>query len=105
MVLPAVHALHEKGFTIDWVCGSTVRPLLECYRWINVIPADDKAIFFGKPIQRIQSIARLWRSVLPQRYDLCATLYYDRRFGLLALPIRARRKVSLSRRSRASALL
>ena len=105
MVIPAAYELHKRGFKVDWVCGNAVRPLLECYAWINVIPADDGAIFFGSLFSRARSIARLWRVVLARKYDLCATLYYDRRFRLLSLPVRARRKFFLTRGSRASALL
>lgn len=105
MAIPAVHALHEQGFDIHWVCGGAVRPLLECYSWINLIPVHDRDILAGNPVQRVQGIAHFWAKVLANRYDLCATLYYDRRFHVLALPIRAGRKLSLSRRSRASTLL
>jgi heptosyltransferase II len=105
MAIPAVHSLHEQGFKIDWVCGKAVRPLLECYSWINVIPADDKAILFGDPFTRAKNIVHLWTKVAFKRYDLCATLYYDRRYRLLTMPIRARRKMALSRQSRATTLL
>jgi heptosyltransferase-2 len=47
----------------------------------------------------------LWRRVAFKEYDLCATLYYDRRFHLLTLPIRARRKLALSGSARATSLL
>jgi heptosyltransferase II len=105
MSIPAVRSLHEQGFEIDWVCGEAVRSLLGCYSWINVIPADDKAILFGSPIKRASNIVSLWRRTVFKRYDLCATLYYDRRYRLLTLPIWTKRKLVLSRRSRATTLL
>ncbi len=105
MAIPAVSALHAQGFEIDWLCGRAVRPLLECYSWIRVIPVDDAALLCGGPVDRLLAIARLWASVLATKYDLCATLYYDRRFHLLTLPIRSRRRVVLSRKSRATTLL
>ncbi len=105
MVLPAVYELHRQGFSVDWVCGKAVRPLLECYTWVNVLPAEDGEIFFGKPLERIRSVAHVWRQIITRTYDLCATLYYDRRFRLLSLPVRAKRKFFLSRGSRTSALL
>src|ERR1700754_212512 len=105
MAVPAARLLYEQGFEIEWVCGRAVRPLLECYSWINVIPVDDKAILRGRPLERVLSIGSLWRKILFKRYDLCATLYYDRRYSFLTFPIRARRKFKLSRQLRAQAML
>jgi heptosyltransferase-2 len=105
MAIPAVRSLYEQGFDIHWVCGRAVQPLLECYSWITLIPVNDRAILVGGPLERAKHIATLWAKVAFSGYDLCATLYYDRRFHLLALPIRARKKLALSRRSRATSLL
>lgn len=105
MAIPAAYALHEQGFKIDWLCGGAVRPLLECYSWINVIPMDDKALLFGKPLQRIQTIVGLWRLMIGKRYDLCVTLYYHRGYRVLTFPIRAYRKRMLSDSSRSMRLL
>jgi heptosyltransferase II len=105
MAIPAVRALYEQGFEIHWVCGRAARPLLECYSWITLIPVDDKAILRGGMWARVKNIVGLWGRVAFEGYDLCATLYYDRRFHLLTLPIRARRKLALSGRSRATSLL
>jgi heptosyltransferase II len=105
MAIPAVRALYEQGFEIYWVCGRAAQPLLECYSWITLIPADDRAILRGGIWERAKNIASLWGRVAFKGYDLCATLYYDRRFHLLTLPIQARRKLALSGRSRATSLL
>jgi len=105
MAIPAVRALYEQGFEIYWVCGRAAQPLLECYSWIKLVPVNDKAILLGRPIDRAKHIAGLLGRVAFRRYDFCATLYYDRRFHLLTLPIRARQKVALSRQSRKTVLL
>jgi heptosyltransferase-2 len=105
MAIPAVRALYEQGFDIHWVCGSAAQPLLECYSWITLIPVNDKAILRGGIWERAKNIAGLWGRVAFKGYDLCATLYYDRRFHLLTWPIRAKRKLALSGRSRETALL
>ncbi len=93
MAIPAVRLLHEQGFEIHWVCGRAVRPLLECYSWIRLIPVDDKAILRGSRLEQARETLRFWSKVAIGRYDLCATLYYDRRFRLLTLPIRARTQI------------
>jgi heptosyltransferase-2 len=105
MAIPAVHALHQQGFNIHWVCGRTVQPLLERYSWINLIPVDDKAILLGKLFSRARNIAALWNQIAFRSYDLSAVLYYDRRYRLLTLPVRARRKIALSQQSRATTLV
>jgi heptosyltransferase-2 len=105
MAIPAVYELYLQGFDIDWVCGKAAQPLLECYSWIKVIPVDDRAILRGTFLERAGKIAKLWSRVAVTRYDLSATLYYDRRFRLLTLPIRSRRKIMLSKDIRASRLL
>jgi heptosyltransferase-2 len=105
MAVPAVHALYQRGFDIHWVCGRAVQPLLECYSWINLVPAEDKAILLGGPFERARNIADLWSRIGFKKYDLCAILYYDRRYRLLTLPVRSGLKLALSRQSRDTTLL
>ena len=105
MALPAVRLLYEQGYEIHWVCGKAVYPLLKCYSWISLIPIDDKAILRGGLLQRAKNITSLWSKVVFKGYDLCATLYYDKRFHLLAWPIQARRRLALSAHTRETSLL
>lgn len=100
MAIPAARALHDNGAQIHWVCGQAVRPLLESYSWINLIPTHDKELLLGSPFQRVKRLFGLWSRIAFRRFDLCATLYYDWRYRLLTLPILARRRMSLSRRRR-----
>ena len=105
MAIPAARALYEQGFAIEWVCGHAVYPLLECYSWIRPILVDDRAILRGSLVARARAILALWGKVAFRRYDLCATLYYDRRFWILALPVRAGRKLMLSHTDRKRMLI
>jgi heptosyltransferase-2 len=105
MVIPAAQALHRAGYTIDWVCGSQVLGLLECYPWINPIVADDRAILTGGIAAKARALLALWRKITPQRYDLVATLYYDARYRVLTLPVRAPRKLRLSTTDRSYRIL
>jgi heptosyltransferase II len=105
MAIPAVHALHDQGFEIDWVCGKAVAPLLDCYSWIRTIPIEDKTLFLGSSGQRARVMLRLWRKLGLQKYDLCATLYYDKRYRLLTLPVRSPRMLMLDQRGRDTVLL
>jgi heptosyltransferase-2 len=105
MAIPAAHALYLQGYDIHWVCGRAVQPLLACYSWINLTPAEDKAILLGGAFERARNIVSLWIGIGFKKYDLCATLYYDRRYRLLTLPVRARHKLTLSRQARGTTLL
>ena len=105
MAIPAAYELHKKGVQIDWVCGQLALPLLQGFSWITAVPTDDSAILRGSAIQRIRALAALWRLLVGRKYDLCATLYYDDRFKLLSLPIRAKARISLSRTVRRGMLI
>lgn len=105
MAIPAARLLYEQGYEIHWASGLAARPLLAGYSWIRVIAVNDRAILRGKLFERVKGMAGFWSQVLFKTYDLCATLYYDKRFHLLTLPVRARRKVALSRRSRGETLV
>jgi len=105
MTIPAAYELHRRGHHIEWICGEQVFPLLEQYSWIRPIAVDDRALFGGSAIKRLRALMGLWRAVGGRNYELCATLYYDRRYSFLSLPVRARRKVMLSHRDRTRRLL
>jgi heptosyltransferase-2 len=105
MAIPAAHQLHLQGTQIDWVCGAAVLPVLQLYPWINPILIDDRALITGSAPAKLAVIGKLWRTLLGRTYDLIATLYYDARYRVLTLPIRARRKLLLSHTDRALRLL
>ncbi len=105
MLLPAAHQLHLAGNQVDWVCGFGVLPILQLYPWINPIPTDDRAILTGSRRAKLRAIFALWRRLEVRRYDLVAVLYYDLRYRVLALPLRATRRIRLSTTERAFRLL
>jgi heptosyltransferase II len=105
MAIPASHAMHQAGFQVDWVCGYAVAPILQLYPWINAIPFDESLLHSGPLPSRIAAAFALWRRLPALRYDVCATLYYDRRYRLLTLPVRARRTLLLSPDHRSLRLL
>ena len=105
MLVPAAHQMHLAGYEIDWVCGPGVLPILELYPWINPMVVDDRAILKGGARERLAAIAGLWRLLAGRRYDVCGTFYYDSRYRVLALPVRAARKFQLSHDDRRYRLL
>ena len=104
-VVPAARALHDAGFEVHWVCGNAARPLLQCYPWVHVIPLNDAAALTGSFGQRLRHIVGLWRRIAVRRWDLSAILYFDRRYRILTLPVRAARHVALSSRDRKTNLI
>jgi heptosyltransferase-2 len=105
MAIPAAHALHLEGWEIDWVCGSAVLPVLQLYPWIRAIEANDRALVRGGTVAKLGALFKLWRLLAGSSYDLCATLYYDPRYRLMTLPVRAKRRISLSLTERDRRLL
>lgn len=110
MAIPGAAAMHAAGYTVDWIAGSAVAPILALYPWIHVIPVAEPTLLRGTHSERIRATLRLWRTLRRQialhgAYDLCATLYYDRRYRFLTLPVHARRSVQLSEHDRAFRLL
>ncbi len=105
MVIPAAYAMHRAGYAVDWVCSPAIAPLLRLYPWINVYPVDEAGLLRGGLLQRLGALRAIWKVVAGRRYALCATLYYDPRYRLMALPARAGRKLTLSRTDRRTMLV
>lgn len=105
MLLPAARAMADAGFEVEWVCGEMVAPVLRLYPWIHVIEVKERPLLRGNGAERTREILRLWRRLRKQSYDVCATMYYDARFRVLTMPVRAQRKFLLSRHERAEMLL
>ena len=105
MAIPAAHVLHSEGCEVDWVCGQTVLPILALYPWINPILIDDASLLKGSLAQKLKVMHQLWRRLAFRSYHLAAILYYDNRYRLLTLPLRATRKLTLSHSDRRFRLL
>ena len=100
MLLPAAQALQAEGYAIDWLCGEQIAPLLALYPWITPIVAKEPALLRGNLRTRLRALVGLWRRFAGSRYDLIATLYYDRRYRLLTRTARARQRLWLSAEDR-----
>ena len=105
MAIPAAYAMHQRGYAVEWICGEGAAPVLRLYPWIRVIEVSERALLRGSLIEQTRAMVDAWRKICGRRYDLCATLYYDARYALLALPVRASRRVRLSGKGRETAAL
>ena len=105
MAIPAARALYETGCEIDWLCGNVVAPVLRLYPWIRVLPVGESALVRKGKLASLRTMAAVWKQRAGERYEVCATFYYDRRYRLLTAPVRAQRRISLSTRDRVRQLL
>jgi heptosyltransferase-2 len=99
MAIPAAAAMHRSGYEIDWLCSQTVAPILRLYPWINVIAADEPRLLRSPLPQRARAILALWQTLRKPSHT------YDSRYNYLTFPLRAPRKVLLSKTDRATQLL
>jgi heptosyltransferase II len=105
MAIPAAYAMYREGYSVDWLCAETVAPILRLYPWIRVLAVDDREFLRGSAAKRMAGVWKAWRAIGTARYDVCATLYYDRRYEVLTWPVGARRKFRLSWEDRERKLL
>ena len=105
MLLPAAQALAAEGNEIEWLCGRQIAPLLELYPWIRTMVADEQVLLRGSGMARLRGVLALWRQMAGRRYDLIATMYYDRRYRLLTAAARAERRIWLSTTERERRIL
>lgn len=100
MVLPAARQLYESGSEIDWLCGKSVAPLLDCYDWLRPIVVDDAKLLRGGRVKAALEMIRVWKRLTGSTYEQCAVLAYDPRYQLLTLPVRAKKKIALGKADR-----
>lgn len=105
MAIPAAYALHCEGYAVEWLCSKSIAGILRLYPWVNAIEADEAALLRGSVAARGRAVAGIWKALAGRRYELCATLYYDRRYSMLTWPVRARRRIRLSWGDRATTVL
>ncbi len=105
MLVPAVRALQQQGSEIEWLCGEQVAPLLALYPWITPIAVREAELLRGSLAVRLRALLSLWRRLAGRKYDLVATVYYDRRYQLLTRSVRAGRRLALSNEDRRRGIL
>ena len=96
-IVPALRNAHPVVH-LTWLAGSSTAALLRLVPGIDeVIEIDDAALLRGRPTARLRALLGLWARLFGRRFDLVATGYRDRRYGLLSLTARAGRRRSFWR--------
>ena len=91
-------AIEEKypGSHITWVCGQTVRPILEVYPIDELMSIDEKALLTGSQWDKMSQILSLWKRLAGRHYDLVVLAHSDARYRLLTWGIQGRRVVQFN---------
>ena len=91
MALPMLTALRtlHPGARITWLCGKSIRPLLDLVPAIDErIEIDDSRLFAPRSAARAAEVLRTWRVLAARRFDLVLMAHRDRRYRLLTRSIR-----------------
>jgi heptosyltransferase-2 len=105
MLLPAAMERVRAGWQVEWVCGRAVEPVLRLFPELTLIVVDEAPLLRGSTTERLRAMAALWKRLGRGRYDVVATLYYDRRYRLLTRFVRAGKRWMLSATDRRFQLL
>ncbi|MBF0507285.1 MAG: glycosyltransferase family 9 protein, partial [Nitrospirae bacterium] len=95
MALPMVDAINKKfpGSHITWICGETVSTLIKaCNSSINIISIDEKKLLGGTIVEKLLSLAGIWKTLFARRFDLVITAHGDCRYRLLTLTVRGKER-------------
>ena len=96
-LVPAVRRLFPESH-ITWMCGSTVKPLLEIVPGVDeIIPVDEKALFKSRLGFGMLEMTRIWIKMAGRRFDLIVTGNPSPYYRLLSLTARAGRRRNFSR--------
>jgi heptosyltransferase II len=93
MALPMLTAIRHTypGSHVTWLCGRSVRPLLEAIPGIDALTdIDDARLFSPRRAERLSEVFRTWRKLRSSAYDLVLLAHRDPRYRLLTLPLRYR---------------
>ena len=103
MALPAITAAHKTldSVKITWICGSSVRPLLDSVDGIDeIVEINDKRLLRGNVFEKIYEVLQLWFKLAGRTFDTVAIGHGDARYRVLSWGIRTRTRRSFSNSSR-----
>jgi heptosyltransferase II len=107
MAIPGVRQFKDSaGGEVHWLVGRSSSSIVGLYPWVDeIIEVADHDLFGPSKAQAVREILRVWGILAGRRYDTISVLHADWRYGILAWPVRAQRRLSLSNRDRSRMLL
>lgn len=104
MALPIITAIRKEypSCQIDWICSETISPILEIVddKYLTVYKVNDKKLFTGTIIEKMQQLLSIWKRVGLRRYDRVVIPNYDWRYRLISLPVISPEKLINSNKKR-----
>jgi heptosyltransferase-2 len=103
MALPMIKVLKERNpeIKITWLCGRTVRPLLQKIDGIDkIIAINDTVLLSGNIFKRIQILFNIWFKLLFRQLDTVVTGHSSWQYRLLSLTVRTKNRRSFFRNSK-----
>lgn len=94
MAMPMVTEIIKKypKCEITWVCGYSVRCLIEQLPVHNIICVDEKKLLSGNVLEKIVEVVKLWKKIALKKYDVIALGHADKKYQILTLLTRYDKK-------------
>lgn len=94
--LPGAIRTRQPDAHVTWLCGRRVAGLVRLYDGVDeLITVDESSLFRGNVAARLAEAARLWRTLIPRRFDVTLLGHADSRYRALLAPVRTGRLRSL----------
>lgn len=103
-VIPFILKKHPDA-QITWLCGKQVEPILTRIEGIQErIVVDEKALFSGGSVAKLQEILKIWKQLAGRKFDQVLYYYHSPLYKILLLPTRYSELRSFGKQALGSAL-
>lgn len=93
-MIPALRAMDPRSH-LTWMVGRASRALLELVDPVDrLVEIDETRLLRGSLPEQMREIARAWRAVAGESFDLVITAHRDWRYRVLTSPVRAKERRS-----------
>lgn len=98
MAMPMVTQIRTKypESEITWVCGKSVRFLVEMLPVDHIICVDERKILTGSTLEKIREVIKLWGKIAFKKYDVIALGHADKKYQIFTLLTKAKSKKSFT---------
>lgn len=93
MALPLARELKQKGYTLTWVAGADIAPIVRLASEIDTLVVVQQTALFGRWPKAILEIFRVWSLLLKVQPDEVYVLHNDFRYSILVPPWLSRKKI------------
>lgn len=87
MALPMIEKIREIDCDaeITWICGKTVKPILEYFPIDHILSINEKKLLAGSKIEKIKTVFEVWRKIAGKKYNVVALGHAARQYQILTL--------------------